>query len=112
MLADSRKGPIVSGRFHYYNGIVKLQENDADDIGVFEELFAEAGLAWKDCSTDEAVATLGRDYAMGYLDIDEKGAILRWKEPVPSPQVLAQAEVAFRRWADEHGYDPWFSEPD
>jgi len=102
----------VSGRFHYYDGIVKVQETDEDDVAVFEQLFAEAGLDWNDLTTDEALAVLGHEYAMGYLDIDGKGATLTWKEPSPAPDVLADAEQAFRDWADEQGYDPWFSEPE
>ncbi len=101
----------VRGRLHYYDGVVEVQENDADDIAALEQLFARAGLDWKDYTTDEALAVLGGEYAMGYLNIEGTAAILTWKEPSASPEeVLAEAEQAFRAWADEQGYDPWFGE--
>ena len=100
----------MSGRFHYYRGIVKVQENEATDIAVFEQLFTEAGLDWNDYSTDEALAVLGRGYASGYLDIEDRSAHLTWKEPSAAPDVLAEAEEAFRVWADGQGYEPWFAE--
>ena len=101
----------VSGRFHYYAGIVKVQESDAGDIELLEQFFSEAGLDRNDYSTQEAVAALGREYAMGYFDIEDKSAHLTWKNPMATPGVLAEAEEAFRVWAESQGYEPWFAEP-
>ena len=100
----------MSGRFHYFRGIVKVQDDDASDVAVFEQLLTEAGLGWNDYSAEEASAVLGSGYALGSLDIEDKSAHLRWTEPLATPEVLAEAEEAFRVWADGRGYEPWFGE--
>jgi hypothetical protein len=110
VLDNTRRRIDVSGRFHYYRGIVRVQENDAADISIFEELCTESGLEWNDYTTDEALAVLGGGYVFGYLNIEDRSAHLTWKEPWPDAEVLAEAEEAFRVWADGQGYEPWFAE--
>lgn len=116
------------GRFHYFRGERLVQEEDGSDAELMDEMPAKFGMTWEDLLEKSNAS----EYAMGVLTIEgrkakvvfyesaaaslQPSAQITFKQFDPSdaqfnlsPEEQMNAETAFRKWAEEQGYEPVIS---